>query len=151
MERKANQCCLCSAVADTFLDMENHILTEHADIFRATPVKPMPNCPSGKKEGTWSTGGEGEKVKNSPQTTTNGNQLDSRSEDGNFETDLMLVLVIVEGKKCPKCNFLATDKTLLNDHKIEKHSRKAKNSMKSTTNKSRQMGKVTKRRSRKSI
>jgi hypothetical protein len=41
MERIANKCCLCSAVTETFADMENHIVTLHPDIFRGTPVKPI--------------------------------------------------------------------------------------------------------------
>ena len=45
MERKANKCCLCSAMTETFADMENHIVTLHPDIFRGTPVKPIAKHP----------------------------------------------------------------------------------------------------------
>jgi len=34
---------------------------------------------------------------------------------------LKFALVIIKGKKCGECNFIATDQTLLNKHFIEKH------------------------------
>jgi len=125
--------------------MENHILTDHADIFRGTPVKPVSKYPDGKKDKTLlaKTGGEKKEPENSIRRSEDVIKFESRSEI-KFESDLMLVLVIVEGKKCPKCNFLATNKTLLNDHTIEKHFQK--NSMKSIKNKSRQRGKVFKKK-----
>ena len=145
MEKKANQCCLCSAVTEKFADMENHILTVHANIFRRTPAKPIALYPDVKKEGTKKTQGEKKETKNILQTTKENQRLDLTSEIS-FESNLMLGLVIVEGKKCPKCNFMATDETLLNDHTIEKHFPKMKNSMKSAKKKSvnKQRGQVIK-------
>ena len=119
MEKKANQCCLCSAVTETFADMENHILTVHANIFRRTPAKPIALYPDVKKEGTKKTQGEKKETKNILQTTKENQRLDLTSEIS-FESNLMLGLVIVEGKKCPKCNFMATDETLLNSMKSAK-------------------------------
>ena len=52
MEKKANKCCLCSAVTETFADMENHIVTLHPDIFRGTPVKPIAKHPDGVEKKT---------------------------------------------------------------------------------------------------
>ena len=145
MEKKANQCCLCSAVTETFADMENHILTVHANIFRGTPVKPIAKHPYVKKVV------EKKESKNNILHTTedwNDNEFDYSRPVIDFESNLMLGLVIVEGKKCPKCNFMATDETLLNDHTIEKHFPKMKNSMKSAKKKSvnKQRGQVIKKK-----
>jgi hypothetical protein len=128
--------------------MENHILTVHADIFRGTPVKPVAKYQNEKKGETClaaKTGGEKKEPENSIRRPEDVIRIESKSEI-NFESDIMLVLVIVEGKKCPKCNFLATNKTLLDDHTIEKHFQK--NSMKAIKNKSRQRGKVSKKKRR---
>ena len=41
----------------------------------------------------------------------------------NFKIE-KLELVILKGIQCSKCSFMATDQSLLNDHKLQKHFKK---------------------------
>jgi hypothetical protein len=46
-----------------------------------------------------------------------------QSEDLKSKIEIKFGLVVIEGKQCSKCNLVATDEILLNDHMKEKHSK----------------------------
>ncbi len=121
METKVIGCFLCSTVTETSSDMEVHILTKHADIFRSVSDdkktdESVSDFPEKKKESTESTCREEEEFPEIMEIP------EPKSEDGNtrpdLTTEIKFGLVIIEGKQCSKCDFLATDFTLMNDHQV---------------------------------
>ena len=115
MEIKGIICCLCSAMTKTAEDLDNHILTDHPDIFRS-----VSDFPDGmKREESLEKFGEPEKL----QTEDEDARQITKSEDSLSEIGKKSVLVIVDGEQCLRCNFIATNATLLNHLVIEKHSK----------------------------
>ena len=113
MDTNGVHCHMCSAVTATNAEMENHVLTKHANIFRKTSEHVfsdefLKGCV--KKEESLEQFERREGMKREENVT------DLKSKIG-----LKFELVVIEGKQCSNCNFMATDQTLLNNHMMEKH------------------------------
>ena len=105
------QCCLCSAQTWTITDMENHILTDHSDIFRTVSDSP---------DGTRTEESPPQRIEIKEEIKTESDQYKT-SKEFKSEIGQKYGLVILDGKLCSKCSFIATDLSLLNNHVIEKH------------------------------
>jgi len=89
--------------------MEDHILTDHSDIFRSA-----------------SDSLDGSQIEESPKRIERKEKVKT-SEDLESEIEIKFGWVILDGKVCSKCSFIATDQSLINDHLIEKHQETDKN------------------------
>ncbi len=140
-------CCLCTATTLTEVDMERHILTSHPDIYEVvTEDHPVgiadPDSPyriekkaleAQKKDDppypirTIKTEAP-ENMAAKDEFKTDDDLMESE-EDSESEVWKKLELVIVEGEKCSECNFIASDATLLDDHKLKMHQQKEFNNL----------------------
>jgi hypothetical protein len=109
--------------------MERHILTEHEDIFRPAddPTgmsdEDSPNRIEAMKFESPKKEDYPDRIQGSEfETPEKVVKMDCDStEEEELENWQNLALVIIDGAKCSKCNFIATDETLLHDHYIQKH------------------------------
>jgi hypothetical protein len=110
-------CCLCSAETNTIDDLDNHILTDHPDIFRSVPDS---QCDI--------------KMQKFPEKIEEKKKLEEDDRDRQVKKIVeKSALVILYGVKCLTCNFIATDRDLLNSHMIEKHLRTSSQMVKHPT------------------
>jgi len=133
------KCCLCSEVTENKEDLENHIFTKHNDIFRQTNVwetdQEFKNENSPNKINQTKSPNKIYKnvLESSKKIDEASLECESVSKIEEFSNQIELkinsdfkaqALVIVEGKRCFECNFIATNENLFNEHKLEKHSKK---------------------------
>jgi hypothetical protein len=128
--------------------MEDHIMAKHSDIFRPVerektglkkctaedhlvPDSPVSDCAVSNhpvvgfpvSERLNETKEESSKKTNLTETfNLNCKKINKDCNDLIIKTKL--ALVIIEGKQCYQCLFMATDQSLLNDHRADKHSKK---------------------------
>lgn len=93
-------------------DLDKHILKDHPDIFRSVSDLPDGLEKEEKREETGKFETDDFEAKHV-----------KKSADLLSEVGKKSVIVLVDGEHCFKCNFIATNKTLLNNHAIEKHSK----------------------------
>jgi hypothetical protein len=99
------ECCLCSEMFENNEDLENHIYTKHTNIFKQLNVwETDPDC----------------KNEDSPRKIDE-KEVESPRKFESMTSEENVLLVIVDGKRCLECNFMATNQILLNDHTLKHH------------------------------